>query len=148
MTFFDKFALPATWIVGFGGFAIASMAGKVPGATSELGIIMLFVAIGGLLLFTLSSFELKWVWIDGENLVVSNGWRTETVLLSSIAAVRTWRGTVPARVSVDFKQTTGFGKSIYFLPSFRIALNWGGHPIAAELREAVVREERQIRNSD
>ena len=140
MTLIAKFALPAFWIVGFGWVAFAHFLRRVDGP-HQAAWLFLIMALGGVFMFGLTSFGLKWVWLGDEVLIVSNIWRRESIPLGNIAKVRMWPtgpSGLPQRISIDFAQPTAFGKSIYFLPLLRFSQNWSGHPVIAELRDAVL----------
>jgi hypothetical protein len=141
LTFFDKFVVPLFWIGGFGTAALTIFTGKAQGADGatpvEIAWLCLIVGFGGAIVFAMMSFPLKRVWLDGDVLIVSNGWHSETIPLTNVVGVRSWRLRSPQRVSVSFTQRTRFGMSIVFMPPFSLFWTWGGHPIADELRDAI-----------
>jgi hypothetical protein len=153
LTFIHKWAIPALCIGGCIAIAAGIFAGQGHGENGnpppiELAWIAVIVAIGSFVIFSMMSFPLKSIWLDGDAIRVSNGWQAENIPLANVARVWSWRGrNPPQRVSVSFRRLTQFGDSIIFVPRFALFWTWGGHPAAAELRDAVVRAQSRERHT-
>jgi len=101
------------------------------------------VLLGGwvfLLLYRAIAFalygRLRWVFLDGDQLVISNYIRTQRVHLSHVVDVRTvrwlWLPTLYVRVYLN--ERAKCGKSITFHAPMCVDAIGGAHPIAPELK--------------
>jgi hypothetical protein len=110
--------------------------GTTRSSISEIPRLEFLVAwIVGTLLILLSTARLKRVRIDSRNIYVSNYLREVVVPIANVCDVTENRWLNWHPVTVHFRDSTGFGPSIVFMPRIRWFSLWSSHPVVAELRE-------------
>jgi hypothetical protein len=141
-TFFYKRIFPAVWISGFVAGTAACFAGVLRdqnGNPPSMDVCWAFLAatVAGAIFLYWRYVRLKAVWLENGHLCVSNYVRTERVSLVDVAEVEERRWSSHHPIVVRFVHETCFGTAIEFIPKTRWVV-WGPHPIAEELRAAVV----------
>ena len=130
LTFFEKYILN-TIFYGGGAFVIGQ--GLFYGYPAISLVLFIFLGVLG----DKTGFRLKKVGLEGSNLVISNYRQTIEVPLASIDAVEEtfrFRRWTPW-VWVIFREPTGFGKKIVFLPFITQSTPTSeSHPIVGELK--------------
>lgn len=136
LTFFYKFIFPTLWI---GGFAFTTLwVFRVHDATKDVDVRWLVLAallLGSLGIYW-SCMRLKWVALDGDNLVISNYGREVRVPLSSIDRFSSSLLMNPEIIWVHFRLPTPFGNRIIFMPPQRF-FAFTRHPLAKRLNELI-----------
>ena len=141
-TFFEKFIVPAMWLIGWGlgTFALYFANHRDDGrsANSILEFRRIYLGFGLLASGLVYWFcvRLKRVSIDSTTLYVSNYLKEVQVPLRDIAQVTENRWVNSHPVTIEFQCDTEFGRSILFMPPIRILGGWRPHPVVEELREA------------
>ncbi len=132
------FPILAIGIVGKVNFDMWFTNGGGPGGTVATPEVKWTYLAASVLLaagILLSCGRLKKVRIDDERLYVSNYNQEISVPLSAIASVTESRWGKITPVTVNFRMTTEFGRSIVFIAKARL-VSWGSHPVVEELRSA------------
>ena len=102
------------------------------GPTSD-AIIGVLLAMGAAVFFCWWGMKLKRVSVDDRNLYVSNLMKEISIPLSEIYSVTGVQGGWP--VIVYLRAESEFGRTIFFLGTWRLALFSSSHPIVEELRQ-------------
>ena len=129
MTVVFKFVLPLLWATGFTISVISMFASDPSREWQPPG----FFLVSAPLLYWFC-LPLKCVAIDGNDLLISNYFRTIRVPLLNIRKVSECRLINPRAVWVHFHDATEFGSKIVFLSTFEILAIAHCHPIVDELR--------------
>ena len=137
-TFFMKWIFPPLWILIFGIGSVMiwiERSGQPPHQDGPLvKLVFLTILIVGTISLLRMCAPLKRVRIDGSCLYISN-YRTEVrVPFTSISDVTENRWIKIHPVTIHFKTSTQFGKSIVFMPKTLWFSFLGSHPVVAELR--------------
>jgi hypothetical protein len=132
-TYTMKFIFPVVWILvfGLGGVVLWSKAAEGT-AAPPLGFIAAWIAGTAFILW--ANVGLKRIRADDRQLHVSNYFREVSVPFSAIADVKQnrWLSTKP--ITIHFKEATGFGDKVTFMPKQRFAF-WSEDPTVGELRK-------------
>jgi hypothetical protein len=121
----------------FGGFFRDRAGNPCP-----LGVcfaLLVITVVGAAFLFRMG-LPLKAVWLEDDDLWVSNYLRTERIPLREVTDIQQWKWPSPLSVTVRFAREIGFGRSIHFVP---LLSWWGPSPAIADLREAVAKARHQ-----
>jgi len=114
----------------------------LPGRPAPWDVVMA-VAIAAVLIIVARILDRgKRVWIDGQQLIVSDFRREIQVPFSAIRQVETARFWKPDRVRIRFNQPTRFGDSIVFFTSGRWLNFSARNPVAEEIKRLVAVAER------
>jgi hypothetical protein len=135
-TFTAKWIFPVFWISIFGFGTVSMWLSNARHGTSDDPRLEFLVAwVLGTTLMLLSIARLKRVRIDSKNIYVSNYLREAAIPIANICDVteNRWMNWHP--VTVHFRDSTGFGRSIVFMPRVRWFGLWSSHPVVAELRD-------------
>lgn len=136
LTFFYKIALPILWIgmvLGFTTFMMASPESwDRHGTRSFIGLAI----VGGIAFLTWGLTSLKWVSLDGDEIVISGYFKTIRVPVSNLKRV-TARSWPPEIVWLHFRKPTRFGATIAFIPIVRFFGGFGAHPLMRELNALI-----------
>ena len=130
VTFIYKVIFPSVWIGGFGLGTVLMFLLSDDRAWGWMSLIALCLGTGGL---SFLCFPLKTVEIAGDDLAISNFFKTIKVPLSRISDVTECRWINSHPVWVHFKETTEFGTKIMFMPGGRV-WPFTAHPIVRELK--------------
>ena len=101
----------------------------------EMKWIFLIVWIVGSTAIWVMYARIKYIEIDATDLYISNYRRKISVPFSDIESVSENFWVNPRTVTIEFRNTTEFGKSVRFIPPTRIFAFWSPHPVVAELRD-------------
>lgn len=129
-TFFYKHIFLFLWIAGFGiGTSDILLAGpQDPKWIQYMGV---WVIIAVFIFF--STGDIKKVWMDENNIYVSNFSKTETIPLSNITQVNGSLFLSPKLVWFIVDPPSGFGEKITFIPKFRKTAGFSKHPLVEDL---------------
>jgi hypothetical protein len=129
-TFFAEFVVPIIVV------AVLAPALSVAGSRAA----PVFAPVGALLILSIYWYyiRLKKVAIDSDGLIVSNYFREVRVPWRNILEVSGSRWVNTRQVKVTFDRDIGFGRSIVFMPTFRLLWPGQEHPIAHELRDLIL----------
>lgn len=104
-----------------------------------------WIALGIVMLAGLQSTQLarvKWVYLEGDRLRVSNGLHTTLIPLRRIKLVSGGHPLTTDLIYLRLNESTDFGSTIVFMPKLRLFPYFSPHPTAVELRELVGRARR------
>lgn len=141
-TLFCRLVLPAAWILGFGGAALAPwVLALLPGSAHEVhptldGLFVILWAAGAGFLVWFAR-PLRDVWIDGDHLRVVNFRETLHVPLDALERVEDSRHLRPKLIHVYPERRPGLPGRITFIPALRRVFPVGPHPVIRELHEAI-----------
>jgi hypothetical protein len=138
-TFWAKFVLPSVWISGFGlGTILLWSGGLTDGnyAMPPLQTKFVFLAVWllGTTFILWANAGLKRVRMDERQLHVSNYVREIHIPFSAITDVRQNRWLNPRPITIHFRDVTGFGDKVTFMPKQRIQF-WRIDPVVNELKQ-------------
>jgi hypothetical protein len=136
-TFTAKVILPVLWISGFGLGTLMMWLQRTPtstGAPENPKLQLLVAWVIGTLFLLLGPGRLKRVRAE-RNIYVSNYLREVTIPLANIRDVTENRLLNWHPVRVHFREPTGFGTAVVFMPKIRWFGPWRSHPVVAELKE-------------
>jgi hypothetical protein len=142
LTVFYKRVLPTIWITGF-GFGTAVLWLIRDGWEPErppvaFRLLFLLVWILGSIFMLWHARQLKYVQIQGDALVVSDGSVEELINLSDVAEIKETRFRSPKLIRVLLARTSHWGYEIsFFAPVQPFALPFREHRLVAELRRLV-----------
>ena len=144
-TFLLKWVFPVIWIGGFGAGALALWVGDSSGSRNpppaEMKWIFLFAWVAGTSFIGWFSGRLMRIERDGDTLYVSNYWREIAVPVAQVMAISENRWMSGHPVTLTFRTSTPFGRSITFLPRVRMFGFLSSHPIVGELKRLANIEE-------
>lgn len=119
----------------FGGVGLLFCAAA--GLSSDPSFVIAAIVLCGALFGAFWAYRLKTVWLDGNDLIVSNFKKTIRVPLARVSGVRGGRGGRDS-IKLDLGTDTEFGDTIEFLtPSlpYYSLWPWERNPLVKELRE-------------
>jgi hypothetical protein len=139
LTFWIKYVYPTLWIPGFGAGAFIVWFGLARGKHGELPpeamkYTFAIIWLAGTTFILWLSIRIKRICIDASNLYVSKWFREFTIPMKEIAKVTEIRWINAHPVTIHFRDGTGCGGSVMFVPKRSLGL-WRKHPIVAELRQ-------------
>jgi hypothetical protein len=130
-TYGMKFLFPVLWISGFGLGSLFLWSKAPADAVPPYGFFAAWLAVTAFILWT--SVGLKRVRVDERRLYVSNYLREISVPFTAIADVKQNRWLRHRPVTIYFKEATGFGDRVTFMPKQRLNF-WSVDPTVSELR--------------
>ena len=138
-TFWAKFVLPSVWILGFGLGTILLWSGDLIDAINAMPppqtrFVFLAVWLLGTTFILWANAGLKRVRMDERQLHVSNYVREIHIPFSAITDVRQNRWLNSRPITIHFRDVTGFGDKVTFMPKQRIQF-WRVDPIVSELKQ-------------
>ena len=132
LTAFNKFIFPTVWV---GGFAESTINLIIRGDSEWTS--SLLATIAGLIFFWLLSMPLKKVFIEKDELVISNYFKTIRLPLREIQDVKENRFINFNPVWLILKTECSFGKKIMFMPPIRFTFFFA-HPVVEYLRKIIM----------
>jgi hypothetical protein len=132
-TLWMKVIFPVVWILVFGLAGVSLWLGAAPDAAPPpVGFFAAWIAGTAFILW--ANLGLKRIRVDDRQLHVSNYFREVSVPFNAIADVRQnrWLSTKP--ITIHFKDPTGFGDKVTFMPKQRFAF-WSKDPTVSEIRK-------------
>jgi hypothetical protein len=127
-----KFVFPVVWVLGFGLACLYLWSGAPEDAVPPYGFFAAWIAVTAFILWT--SVGLKRIRVDERRLYVSNYLREISVPFTAIADVKQNRLLRHRPVTIYFKEATGFGDRVTFMPKQRLNF-WSVDPTVSELRK-------------
>lgn len=136
LTLFYKLFIPTFYLAFFGAFTIVSLTFKAIPLLWHIIIVVLFLASGTLLYFTL--LQLKRVEIDAQHLYVTNYFKHFRYSLDSVEKIVEKDYTLFRIATIHLHQKGSFGQKMIFIPSGSLYNDfWKNHP---ELRVELLRK--------
>ncbi len=115
-----KIFIPVFWLVFFGALTVAAFVSnpiEAPQFTTKgFKIEMLIVIISGFFFFFFTFFRLKRVDTDGENIFVSNYFKTYKYPAKNIEKIIIYNHLILKVAHLHFTGKSSFGKKILFVP--------------------------------
>jgi len=122
-TVFYKIIFPAVWIVGFGLGTIVLFMMEIPLPSGSnvlaglrLGFLIVWILVSSFLLLLAS--RLRWVWLEGDYLIVRNYQFEDRVPMSAVRQVRETRTWRPKLIVVETDSTGGVSEQFTFAAPF------------------------------
>ncbi len=133
MTFFYKYIFITVWSGGFGLGTLTMFISNSNNDTPKFQF--LFAWIIGTVFIYLITGRIKKVEFDGNNFHVSNYLKSETINISKIKSVSGSIMLSPETVWFKLDGNSCFGKTIIFMPKFRLLSGFSQNPIVRELKQ-------------
>ena len=132
LTFLFKYLFILIWSGGFGAGTIGLFTQNRP---EKYGFLLVWILGTSFILAV--SYNLKVVFFDGTNFVVSNYLKSIAIPKSNIASVSENRLLNIHPITLHLKRPSEFGERIVFMPVQRFCIPFGSHPIFKEIKELV-----------
>lgn len=132
MTAFYKFVFPALWIGGFGAGTFQMILQNIP----EWPAFLMATILGSTFLWW-CCMRLKKVYIEKDELIISNYFKTIRLPLKEMQDVKENRFISPRHAWIFLKNESPFGSKIMFMPPLRFLLFFA-HPTVEELQKMIM----------